>query len=311
MASDAIAIGALEFLKNSPNYELVCLVSNPDKPKGRGKHLQPNPAAEWALQNGIELLRPEKSPDENVVAKIKELGAEFAIVMAYGCILKDCVLDNLLCLNIHGSILPEFRGASPIETAIALGYKETGVSLMKISKRMDEGDVCAVEKISIDNRDTAKSLREKFSLLSASLLEKNLSSAVDGTLPFIPQDHSKATYTRKFDKSDLYLDFTLSADELDCRIRALGSGWIELDSVQYKVGEAFALADSKSNEVCGKILTASASDGLQVSCSKGILKITAIQKPCAKMLSTKDFFLGNKFEIGSVLKKFSHRLLLK
>lgn len=311
MASDAISIGAMDFLRASNDFNLVCVVSNPDKPRGRGHRLAPNDAAQWAIDNGVELLRPEKSPNSEIVERIKSLGADAAVVMAYGCILRDCVLDNILCLNIHASLLPEFRGASPIETAIALGRRETGVSLMRITKRMDEGPVCAVEKLSISPRETSRSLREKICMLSSRLLEKNLAAAIDGQIEFKEQNHSQATYTRKLEKSDLFLDFRMSAIELDRRIRAFGFGFAEIGGVQYKVGEAFATAEFTHSDNCGMILSASPSDGLNISCARGILRVERIQKPCAKMLSAKDFLAGTKISVGDFAKSFSNEPLLK
>ena len=125
-ASDPIALGAIEMLHASKDFPLVCVVSNPDKPKGRGKKLTPNEVSAWAIENGVELMRPEKI-DAPTISRLRELGVELIVVMAYGHLLKDDVLNygEYPCLNLHGSILPKYRGASPIESAIALGEKET------------------------------------------------------------------------------------------------------------------------------------------------------------------------------------------
>lgn len=309
-ASDPIALKAIEYLRASKDFPLACMVSNPDKPKGRGKKLQPNDVSAWAIENGVELLRPENGPTDETVARLRELGVELIIVMAYGCMLRKNILEysEYPCLNIHASLLPELRGASPIETAIALGFNETGVSLMKIIQRMDAGPVCAVKKIPIGERETSHSLREKISNLSPELLDENLNAVKNFAAEFAEQDDSKATYARKLSKDDMRLDFNLDAKVLDARIRAFGFGIFEYGGEPVKVRDAFAIDAPKA--AAGTVLRSDA-EGLVVSCGCGALRIGALQRPCAKMLCAGEFFKGFSIERGVLLESFKNAALLR
>lgn len=315
MASDAIALDSIRALFDGgcPGFELACAVSNPDKPKGRGKKLSPNDVSAWALENGVELLRPEGSPDESDVARMRELGVEMIVVMAYGRMLKKNVLEygRYPCLNLHASLLPQLRGASPVETAIALGFKSTGVSLMAIEPRMDSGPVCAAAEVAIEPSDGSASLRGKIAAAAARLLAENISSVADGSAKFEPQDESRATYTRKIAKEDLFLDFRLPAEEIANRARAFSFAVAEIGGEAVKLSNAFAAARMKGGAECGEVVAASRADGLRIACGAGDIVFGAIQRPCSKMLSAPEFFAGNSIEVGKVLKSFDSRPLLR
>lgn len=315
MASDAIALDSIRALFGGgcPGFELACVVSNPDRPKGRGKKLSPNDVSAWALENGVELLRPEGSPDESDVARMRELGVEMIVVMAYGRMLKKNVLEygKYPCLNLHASLLPQLRGASPVETAIALGFKSTGVSLMAIEPRMDSGPVCAAAEVAIEPSDGSASLRGKIAAAAARLLAENISSVADGSAKFEPQDESRATYTRKIAKEDLFLDFRLSAEEIANRARAFSFAVAEIGGEAVKLSNAFAAARMRGGAECGEVVAASRADGLRIACGAGDIVFGAIQRPCSKMLSAPEFFAGNSIEVGKVLKSFDSRPLLR
>lgn len=315
MASDAIALDSIRALFGGgcPGFELACVVSNPDRPKGRGKKLSPNDVSAWALENGVELLRPEGSPDESDAARMRELGVEMIVVMAYGRMLKKNVLEygKYPCLNLHASLLPQLRGASPVETAIALGFKSTGVSLMAIEPRMDSGPVCAAAEVAIEPSDGSASLRGKIAAAAARLLAENISSVADGSAKFEPQDESRATYTRKIAKEDLFLDFRLSAEEIANRARAFSFAVAEIGGEAVKLSNAFAAARMRGGAECGEVVAASRADGLRIACGAGDIVFGAIQRPCSKMLSAPEFFAGNSIEVGKVLKSFDSRPLLR
>lgn len=315
MASDAIALDSIRALFDGgcPGFELACAVSNPDRPKGRGKKLSPNDVSAWALENGVELLRPEGSPDESDAARMRELGVEMIVVMAYGRMLKKNVLEygKYPCLNLHASLLPQLRGASPVETAIALGFKSTGVSLMAIEPRMDSGPVCAAAEVAIEPSDGSASLRGKIAAAAARLLAENISSVADGSAKFEPQDESRATYTRKIAKEDLFLDFRLSAEEIANRARAFSFAVAEIGGEAVKLSNAFAAARMRGGAECGEVVAASRADGLRIACGAGDIVFGAIQRPCSKMLSAPEFFAGNSIEVGKVLKSFDSRPLLR
>ena len=290
MASDAVAVPAMRALLESKEVRLKCVVSNPDRPKGRGGKTSPNSAAMFALENNIELMRPEKSPSAECVEWLKSNEVEGIVVMAYGKILRDEILSygSLPCLNLHGSLLPKYRGASPIETALALGEAKTGVSLMRVGL----------------------SLREKIAQDAAKLLLENLSDWINSRLNFTPQDDALATYARKLTKADMYLDFRKSARELDLRIRAFGCGIVKIGADFVKIGEAYAEKGGGTHEA-GTVLECS-KDGVLIACSEGVLRAVKLQAPCAKMLGVGDFLNGYKgFSRGLVLESAENEPLLK
>lgn len=310
MSSDPISLRALEFVRAA--HELVCVVSNPDRPKGRGKKLSPNEVSQWALESGVELLRPEGAPGADVSARMSELGAELVLVMAYGRILKDNILNlgKYPCLNLHASILPELRGASPVETAIALGKTRTGVSLMAVSPELDAGDVAAVEEVEISSDDTAHTLREKISRAAAESLRKNLPLLREGKLRFAPQDSPRATYARKLCKDDMRLDFRAPAETVRNRVRAFGAGIFEFENIDIKILSAEVL--DAETEFCqpGKILRAD-SCGLKIACARGAILARTLQRPCCKAMCARDFFAGFKMGEGLVLKSAENKPLLR
>lgn len=313
MASDAIALDSIRAVHAGADSELVCVVSNPDKPKGRGKKLSPNDVSAWALENGVELLRPEKTPDDSVCERLRQLGTELIVVMAYGRILRKNVLEfgKFPCLNLHASLLPDLRGASPVESAIALGYEKTGVSLMAIEPEMDAGAVCAEIEVPIAASDDSASLRAKIGAAAAKLLTDNLAAIVGGTAKFVPQNSALATYTRKFTPDDRLADFSLSARELANRVRAFSFAVAELDGERIKLADARAEKASRENDVCGRVVAASKSDGLRIACKGSDIVFDFIQKPCAKMLACADFFTGNSIEVGKIFSSVPSLPILK
>ncbi len=313
-ASDEIALEAIKYLHSAQcRHELICIVSNPDKPKGRGQKLSPNPISLWAIENSIPLLRPEKKPSSAEIDFMKSVNVDCILVMAYGHILGKDILDypKYGCINLHASILPKYRGASPIESSIALRDTQTGLSLMKIAPKMDSGDVCAKIFVDIDSRETSHSLRVKIATATVKILEENLSDIENFSAKFIPQEESSASYVRKLDKSDLFLDFRKTAVELDARIRAFGCGIFEHNLQQIKIGEAFAEHCDEKNEHCGEVLLDEDLTHVSVRCASGRLKITMLQKPCAKMMSAKDFLRGYVIKNGEILKSFTNNKLLR
>ncbi len=309
MASDAVAIPAMNAL-----FErglLACVISNADKPKGRGKKLSPNDAAAWAISKNLPLLRPESTPDETCISWMKSFGVDCIIVMAYGKILRENILNfpSLGCLNLHGSILPHLRGASPIETAIALGDKSTGVSLMKVVKKMDSGDVADTLLTPIADRETGASLRKKIAEDAAKLLVKNLEKIEKNALLFTPQKEAEASYARKLSKADMMLDFGKSAKELDARIRAFGAGLVEWQGGCLKILESYAEGETENKNFAQ--VNAIKPDYIEIVCGKGVLKATMLQAPCANALKASDFANGCKIMPGLKLKSASNAPLLK
>ncbi len=303
--SDSIVLPTLDFLisPDSP-VELAAIVSQPDRPHGRGQKCLPNDVSAWALAHNVELRRSEKLSPEDT-AWLAQKNPRLCLVMAYGHLLKNDLLavPPLGFLNLHASLLPAYRGASPILGAVADGLNETGVSLMRIVPQMDAGDVCGVEKIKIETGYTVEDLRPKLARACVPLLERMLPLVLAQKAVFTPQDSSKVSYTRKISKDDGLLDFNQPAELLARRVRAL-SPWpaccVEVDGARVKIYEATAIMEAHK-ALPGTILHAGQC-GLQVATAQGILNLTQLQRPGGKRLCAADFLNGFPIQIGRILQ---------
>lgn len=301
--SDPISIPLLNHLLKTPpaGVQLVGVVSQPDRRKGRGKQLSPNEISAWALEHDIELLRPEK-PGPELEDWLREREVALALVMAYGHILKKSLLavPPRGFVNFHASLLPAYRGASPIETAVANGEKETGVSLMRIVPKMDAGAVCDVERVPVEGGDTGAAMRGKLADACPALLERNLEALLAGEAEFTEQDPEQVTYCRKLEKADGALDFNANAKQLAARVNGLfpwPGCYFDHEGARIKVSGGHA---ESGHGAPGEILSATV-DGLVVACGEGALLIENLQRPGAKMLPAGDFLRGYPLETGTFL----------
>ena len=312
--SDAICLPGLQYLheKASDLCTLAAVVSQPDRRQGRGKKLKQNSAAEFACSKGIPLFQPEK-PNAALADWLRTQNVALAFVMAYGHFLPKAVREATThgMLNFHGSILPSYRGASPIEAAIALGDTETGVSLMQVVKEMDAGAVADYERVSIENVDTSLTLRSKVAQAVIPLLERNLKASLLGALTLAPQNDSMATQCRKIRKEDGALDFAQPAALIDARLRAFTpwpGGYFDHGEKRIKVGRC-SLAEPITFAQPGSVIVAG--EILDVATSKGLLRIHELQRPGGRMLPVSDFLRGYSIEVGEVLLSVpSHSLLV-
>ncbi|PXA05139.1 methionyl-tRNA formyltransferase [Coraliomargarita sinensis] len=302
--SDKICLPGLRYLfgEAADRCELTLIVSQPDRRSGRGKRLQQNPVAEFATAHGIPLLQPEK-PDRELAESLQEAGLSLAFVMAYGHFLPKAIRDAPAygMLNFHGSILPAYRGASPVETAIAVGEEETGVSLMEVVREMDAGAVADVERIRIEDVDTAVELRAKVGEGVVPLLWRHLGAAVSGQLEFKAQDASRASYCRKIKKEDAALDFYQTAQTLERRRRAFQpwpGAYFDHGETRIKVGRVNWRAGAVSAEP-GTVLAAGST--LDVATAEGILQILELQRPGGRMLPVEAFLKGYRIDVDSIL----------
>jgi methionyl-tRNA formyltransferase len=308
LGSDPIALPMLNWLvgEGKGQATIVAVYTQPDRAVGRGQKIVPNEIKTWALAHGLLIYQPEKL-DAGALAQLQALDADASLVMAYGHILRDEFIDapRLGTLNFHASILPKFRGASPIQTAIAAGEKETGVSLMRIVRRLDAGPVADIERLPIEDHDTAAEIETKLAAACVPLLTRNLSRLADGSLAFVPQDDAAATYCRRLVKEDGALDFAASAVQLAARINGLFP-WpacsIELNGQTIKLGLASAV-DATSTQPAGTILGL-AEGGLRVSTGAGQLALRRLQRPGGRMLDAAEFLRG--FPVAPGLVVVSH-----
>ncbi len=295
LGSDAIALPLLDWLagEGSSAATVVAVFTQPDRAVGRGQKVQPNAIKTWALTRGLQVFQPEKITDD-VRAQFAGLGADVALVMAYGHILRDDFIGTprLGMLNLHTSILPKYRGASPIQTALASGERESGVSLMRIVRRLDAGPVAAVERVPIAPLDTAAEIEVKLGAACVPLVARNLTALAGGTLAFAAQDERAATFCRRFEKEDGALDFAASAAALAARINGLFP-WpacrAEVGGQPIKFGLADSLAGSGSapGEVLG-----SDPEGLLIGTGAGVLRVRRLQRPGGRMLAAAEFLRG-------------------
>lgn len=303
--SDAICLPVLNYLHGMSGAGVVlrAVIAQPDRPRGRGKQKQANPVAAWARDKGVELMQPKK-PGADLAGWIASEGIDLSLVMAYGHFLPRELREVTPrgMVNFHGSILPAYRGASPVETALAEGDAETGVSLMAVDKEMDAGAVADVERVCIEERDTALSLRARIGEAVVPLLARNMSGLLEGSLRFKAQDSAAVSYCRKIKKSDGVLDFNLSAACLDRRLRAFSpwpGGSFEYAKTIIKVGEAEAMpwADAVAP---GTVLSAD-EKGLRIATTSGVLCVYELQRPGGRMLAVGEFLRGFPIATGETL----------
>lgn len=305
LGSDAIALPLLEWIagEGSAHVRLIAVYTQPDRAVGRGQKIVPNAIKTWALAHGLPVFQPEKLTDE-VRAHYATLGADLALVMAYGHILRDAFIatPRLGTLNLHASLLPRYRGASPIQTAVANQEAETGVSLMRIVRQLDAGPVAEVERVPIAPLDTALEIEAKLAAACVPLLARTLPRIADESLAFVEQDHAQATFCRKLEKADGALDFSRPARELAARVNGLFP-WpacsVDLNGVPLKFGLADVPASGSHAAVPGEVLGTDA-DGLLVATGEGVLRVRKLQRPGGKMLSAVDYLRGHPISAGTV-----------
>lgn len=303
LGSDAIALPLLDWLagEGAALAQVIAVFTQPDRPAGRGQQVRPNAIKAWALERRLPVFQPEKLTDETCT-QLAALQADVALVMAYGHILRDAFIGTprLGTLNLHASILPRFRGASPIQTAIAAGEKETGVTLMRIVRRLDAGPVADVERVPVAPLDTAQEIEAKLAGACVPLLARTLPRLADGTLVFTPQDEAAATYCRRLQKEDGVLDFSWPAAELAARINGLFP-WpacsVELNGQVVKLG----LAEAIDGQGQAGVLAGADATGLLVGTGRGVLRLRRLQRPGGRMLDAVEFLRGFPVPAGTRL----------
>ncbi|MGH8017817.1 MAG: methionyl-tRNA formyltransferase [Opitutaceae bacterium] len=314
MGSDSIALPALDWLWTDGRSfaELVAVYTQPDRPHGRGQKVAPNAIKAWALERGLPVHQPEKLTLE-ARESFAALAPDAALVMAYGHILRQDWIDApaFSIWNLHASLLPRYRGASPIQGAIANGERASGVCLMRIVRALDAGPVLDREGVPIDARDTAADLEAKLAAGCVPLLARSLSRAFAPEPAVIEQDHAQATFTRRLRKEDGRLDFHAPAEVLARRINALfpwPGAFFPLEGETIRAGlaevapaDAFPFAISHA-AAPGTILAADAA-GLAIAAGAGgAVRLLRLQKPCGKMLAAGDFLRGHAARPGTILE---------
>ena len=316
MGSDAIALPLLEALIRdfAQECQFVGVYTQPDRPTGRGQKIEPNQIKGWALSHGIPVCQPEKFNEEARLS-LAQLNPDMVLIMAYGHILKDPVIQTptLGTFNLHTSLLPKYRGASPIQTAVAESEKETGVSLMKIVRELDAGPVADQERVMIDVLDTALDVERKLAFACIPLVTRNLSKIARKEIEFKEQDKSKISFCRRLTKEDQNIDFNFSASVLASRINGLNpwpSASFILNAQAIKIGQADSLNSPIHTDKLPGTVLGSDDCGLLIQCKEGILRLRKLQRPGGRMLSATEFLRGYPVETGVVLESKSMRALV-
>ncbi|QDJ13645.1 methionyl-tRNA formyltransferase [Mergibacter septicus] len=300
----------LQALLNS-HHNVVAVYTQPDKPAGRGKKLQQSAVKQLALQHNLPVYQPKSLRKVEAQQELATLNADVMVVVAYGLILPKAVLDlpRLGCLNVHGSLLPRWRGAAPIQRSLWAGDQETGITIMQMDEGLDTGAMLYKVKCQIEMNDTSTTLYQKLARLAPQALIDVLDGLEQGQFPAEPQDENLATYADKLSKEEARLDWTLSAVALERCIRAFNPWPISWFTVIDETGKEQTLKVYQAsvlpavNQLPGTILKAD-KNGIQVATANGVLNLLQLQPAGKKPMSAQDILNGRAswFEIGKVLE---------
>ena len=301
---------ALERL-HAAGFEVPLVMTQPDRPAGRGLKLQPSPVKQWALEQGVAVAQPRslrldgKYPDEAAAGReaILAARADVMVVAAYGLILPQWVLDTprLGCLNIHASLLPRWRGAAPIHRAIEAGDAETGVTIMQMDAGLDTGDMLLVERLPITDAETTAGLHDRLAALGGRMIVEALELAACGGLRAVPQPAEGVNYAHKIEKAEAAIDWALPAEVIGRRVRAFDpfpGAQTVLGAEVIKVWAA--TPEAGAGDTPGRILEVDAR-GVLVQCGTGRLRLGVLQRAGGKRLPVADFLRGFPLQVGAVL----------
>ena len=282
-------------------FDVVGVFTQPDKPKGRGMELCASPVKELALENGLPVFQPVKMRDGTALAQIKALEPDILVVVAYGRILPDDILavPKYGAINVHGSLLPKYRGAAPIQWAVLNGDKITGVTTMYLASEMDTGDIIYTAETEIGEYETSGELFDRLKDMGAELLVKTLRDIDAGTAPRAPQDHSKASCVTMLDKSICPIDWNKTPSEVLKHIYGLQPWPVATMELEGKTVRVFAAkyTDGKTEKVPGAVVSTD-KGGLEIACADGeTLLITELQAPGKKRMGAEDYLRGHQIKV--------------
>ena len=305
MGTPDFAVFSLKALANS-DHEIAGVITQPDKPKGRGYALMPPPVKVAANELEIPVYQPNTLRDDAFFQILKEIDPDVCVVVAYGKILPENVLKypKYGCINVHGSLLPEYRGAAPMQRAIIDGKDVTGITTMYMDVGLDTGDMLLREEVKILDSDNFETIHDKLGECGAALIVRTLSAIAEGKAERIPQDGSLATYAAKITKADCELSFDRSAKEVHDLIRGLSPFPLSFthtpDGRLLKITSSFVSDRDTPHDEVGMII--SLDGGITVACKEGAVTFTGVLPEGKSRMAAADFIRGRKVNIGDILK---------
>lgn len=304
MGSAAFACPSLERLLSSPQIDLVGVVTQPDRPKGRRQQVTACPVADLARRRGAVALSPEKVNSPESLASLADLRPDMIVVVAYGQILKDRLLamPRLGCVNLHGSLLPKYRGAAPVQWAVANGEAVSGVTVMFMNERMDAGDIVASREIPVESDDTGGTYGDKLAIVGAELLVDTVSAITEGRATRTSQDESLATFAPKLTKQDGRIDWSLSAVAIHNRVRGFTpwpGGWTDLGAQRgHAVLRVLRTRVETTADATPGIVADVGNEGPLVTTARGGLRLLEVQPEGKRAMSGGEFIRGHRLQPG-------------
>ena len=297
MGTPNFAVASLKALIEN-NYEIAAVFTQPDKPKGRGHKMQFSPVKELAIENRIQVLQPITLRDEEVQEQIIDLNPDFIVVAAYGKLLPKAILDipKFGCINVHGSLLPKYRGAAPIQWAVINGEKTTGITTMYMAEGLDTGDICKTAETPIGENETAAELFVRLEVIGADLLIETLSAIENNECTRILQNDEEATFAPMLKKEMAIIDWQKSAEEIKNLVHGLNP-WPYANSVL--LGKKMKIFAAKVHNLNGNVGEIAKVNGkFMVFCGDGALELVEIQPENGKRMSGESYLLGHPATVG-------------
>jgi methionyl-tRNA formyltransferase len=303
MGTPEFAVPSLEILVQHP-YQVIGVVTQPDRPKGRGKQLAPPPVKMFAEQYHLTVLQPERAKDQEFMDAFRKLAPDLVAVAAFGQLLPKGILDlpPLGCINVHPSLLPKYRGAAPLNWTIIQGETRTGVTIMRMDEGMDSGDILLQEATPIGPEETVGELHDRLAKTGAELLLKTIQMIEDGTVRRTPQDHAAATFAPRLKKEDGIIDWQRNADEIVHLILGLSPSPCAYSILQGRTLKIFTATARKSpiGQMPGTVLAVTP-EGLPVAAGEGVVFLREVQAEGKKRMPVQDFLRGVRLRSGERL----------
>ena len=281
-------------------FDIVGVYTQPDRPKGRGMKLVASPVKEMALKQGIPVFQPDNFREDDTVEQLRELKPDVVAVVAYGRILPQRVLDipTKGCVNIHASLLPQYRGSAPYQWAVLDGCKETGVTAQHMALKMDAGDIIDVAKTPIGENETAGELLDRLAVLGADLLSRVLTRFAKDDVAGVPQNEAEVCFAPMLDKSMCPIDWSRTAQQVHDHVRGLHPWPVataEIGGTKFKI-HATRILEENTNAIPGTVLGLTKT-GLKMACGDGVVEIISLQAEGGKRMAAPDYFRGHPLEI--------------